>query len=422
MPRNLQVFISAALGFFFVTATTFTSLGYVLYLMVAELGWSQAAAGMSFSMLGLACGLSSPLPALVMKWLGTRNTMALGGLALAAGFALAALAHGIGPFFLATALMGIGFSLVAPAPAVYLIATWFPQSSARMLGFYFMTGAFGGVAGPLIVGTIFGFTGSWRLHWACMAAAALALAVLFLFTIRDAVAVTSTNQVRQAGSASMAAAGASGWTVRGAMATRAFLLIALAMVVVQTVVTTLHAVLVMHVAKLGDGGTAGAIAMSLLALSGTLAKGASGAITERVSAKVVLTAGLAIQAVGIGLLGLAPGATSAAAVAALFGLGWGFTWLSAHVLLLRYFGAANAGNLTAMATMITTVAVLGPLAAGWTADATGSFVPVFGAFAAILGATALTSGLFLRQPQPRGAAPAADEPRDLIDPAAVPAL
>ena len=66
MPRSLLVMIVASLGFFFVTATTFTSLGYVLYTMVADLGWSQATAGVSFSLLGLACGLSSPLPPLVM--------------------------------------------------------------------------------------------------------------------------------------------------------------------------------------------------------------------------------------------------------------------------------------------------------------------------------------------------------------------
>ena len=39
MPRSLAVMIAASLGFFFVTATTFTSLGYVLYTMVADLHW-----------------------------------------------------------------------------------------------------------------------------------------------------------------------------------------------------------------------------------------------------------------------------------------------------------------------------------------------------------------------------------------------
>ena len=75
MPRNAQVMFAASLAFFFVTATTFTSLGYVLYTMVAELSWSKAAAGLSFSLLGLACGIASPLPPVLMKMIGTRLTM-----------------------------------------------------------------------------------------------------------------------------------------------------------------------------------------------------------------------------------------------------------------------------------------------------------------------------------------------------------
>jgi MFS family permease len=404
MPRNLQVFLSASLGFFFVTATTFTSLGYVLFTMVAELGWSQAAAGMSFSLLGLACGLSSPLPPLLMKAIGTCNTMVLGGLVLAAGFLLAGTVETIGPFFLATTLMGIGFSLVAPSPAVYLIATWFPRTAPRMIGFYFMSGALGGVVGPLIVSMIVGFSGSWRIHWLSMAGASVVLALLFLATIRDSVKVETIDQVKRAGAGDAVAANGN-WTVRQAMATRSFAIVVLGMIVVQTVVTTMHSVLVTHVAGLGGGAAPGALAMSLLALTGTLAKGVSGAITERIPVKLVLVGGLALQFVATALLCLIATPGGALTFALIFGLGWGFAWLSAHVLLLRYFGAAIAGDLTAMATMATTFAVLGPISAGWTADLIGHYLPVFAVFAVLLGLVTVGTGLFLQGPAAAPASP-----------------
>lgn len=404
MSRNLLIMISVSLGFFFVTATTFTSLGYVLYTMVADLGWSQAAAGTSFSFLGLACGLSSPLPPLLMKWVGTRLTMFAGGMVLAAGFLLASTVHSIGLFFVATTLMGTGFSLIAPSPAVYLIATWFPRTSARLIGFYFMAGALGGVVGPLIVSTIVGVSGSWRVHWMTMAIAAVGLGVLFLFTIRDAVRVESIDQVKHAGVASQAPAAASPWTVREAMMSRSFVLLAIAMMVIQTVVTTMHSVLVTHVAGLGGGSAPGALAMSLLALTGTLAKGVSGALSERVRPKTLLVTGMMLQCGAVTLLCLTATPAWAAVFALIFGVGWGFSWLSAHILLLRYFGASIAGDLTAMATMATTFAVLGPLSAGWVADETGSFVPVFMVFAAMLGAAVVMTALFLHAPKPRRAA------------------
>jgi len=406
MSRSILIMIVVSLGFFFVTATTFTSLGYVLYSMVADLGWSQAAAGMSFSFLGLACGLSSPLAPMMMKWIGTRLTMFFGGVVLGAGFLLAATVHGIPVFFVATTFMGVGFSLIAPSPAVYLLATWFPKTSSRMIGFYFMAGAFGGVVGPLVVGAIVSTTGSWRAHWMAMSVAAFVVGLISLVTIKDAVPVTAVSDVKNAGMAEKTgAAEAALWTVRQALMSRSFLLLALAMMIVQTVVTTMHSSLVAHVASLGHGPTPGALAMSLLALTGTLTKGVTGALSEKVNPKLLLVWGLALQGAAMVLLsvGGVPGWAYVAALA--FGVGWGLSWLSAHVLLLRYFGGAIAGDMVAMATMATTFAVVGPLVAGWSADNTGSFVPVFLILAGLLALTVVVTAFFLRPPTPRAATP-----------------
>jgi cyanate permease len=89
---------------------------------------------------------------------------------------------------------------------------------------------------------------------------------------------------------------------------------------------------------------------------------------------------------------------SAYTASILFGVGWGLSWLSAHVLLLRYFGAAIVGSMTAMATTVTTFAVLGPIVAGRVADVTGSFSPILLAQAALLAVVTLSTAFFLRAP------------------------
>ncbi|TCM17051.1 cyanate permease [Novosphingobium sp. PhB165] len=397
ISRSALVMFAASLGFFFVTATTFTSLGYVLYTMVAELGWSKAAAGLSFSLLGMACGMASPLPPMLMKGIGTRLTVFAGCLVLAIGFLIASQIHHLELFFVATTLMGVGFSLVAPSPAVYLLATWFPRTSSRMIGFYFMTGAAGGIAGPLIVGTIVGLTGNWRLHWMVMAASALVLGVISLLCIRDAVKVESIDQVKGAGHESDGPA-ASPWTVKQALMTPSFIILALAMTVVQTVVTTTHSILVAHIAQLGQGAAPGAIAMSLLAFAGTGAKGVTGTLCERVDPRRIFIAGLAVQALAMALLWTASHVLVATVAAALFGMGWGMAWLSAHILLLRYFGAGIAGEMTAMATTVTTLAVFGPIGAGRIADVTGGYGPALLVLALMLAGATAMSMLFLRAP------------------------
>lgn len=398
MPRSALVMFAASLGFFFVTATTFTSLGYVLYSMAGDLGWSKAAAGLSFSLLGLACGLSSPLPPMLMKSIRTRMTMFAGCLVLAAGFFIASQIEHLSLFFIAAALMGVGFSLVAPSPAVYLLATWFPRTSARMIGFYFMTGAAGGIAGPLIVGSIVGLTGDWRLHWMVMAAASLALGALVLLCIRDAVKVETIEQVKGASHHQDAAPAGSAWTVRQAVRTPSFLILAAIMSVVQLVVTTMHSALVSHVAALSAGAAPGAIAMSLLAFAATGAKGVAGRLSERIDPRRLLITGLALQTAAMLLLWSTGDVLVATAAATVFGLGWGLAWLSAHILLLRYFGANIAGDMTAMATTATTIAVLGPVGAGRLADVTGSYTEAMLVFAMLLAGATLAAIAALRTP------------------------
>jgi MFS family permease len=250
-----------------------------------------------------------------------------------------------------------------------------------------------------------------------MSVAALAVGLISLAVVKDAVPVTDVSDVKNAGMAEKPAdAAVVSWTVRQALTSRSFILLALAMMVVQTVVTTMHSSLVAHVAGFGHGPAPGAFAMSLLALMGTLTKGVTGALSEKINPKLLLVWGLALQGAAMLLLSVAGAPTWAYVSALLFGVGWGLSWLSAHVLLLRYFGGAIAGDMVAMATMATTFAVVGPIVAGWSADTTGSFIPVFLAFAALLALTVVITALFLRPPvldtaqQPETAAAAEVQP------------
>ena len=112
----------------------------------------------------------------------------------------------------------------------------------------------------------------------------------------------------------------------------------------------------------------------------------------------ILIAGLALQALAMALLWSASLVMVATAAATLFGLGWGMAWLSAHILLLRYFGAGIAGDMTAMATTATTFAVLGPILAGRIADVTGGYSLAILIFALLLAAATGIAVLFLRAP------------------------
>ena len=404
MNGRWVVLAALAFAFFFVTGTTFTSLAVVLFTMCADLHWSQTEAGLSFSLLGLACGLTSPLPAVAIRWIGARWTVSGGALVLAAGFGLASLSHGIGAFFAAVCLMGAGFSLLAPVPGMFLLPRWFPENSPRIIGFYFMGGSAGGVLGPVLVHASVAWTGSWRLHWALMAGAAGLLALCCAGFVRD----RSESALRAETAGHLVVGAATGWTTRSAMLTHPFLAIAFAMLVVQTALTVVNSSLVAHMSRIGAAGpaagaAAGALGIGLVALTGTLAKGVTGAVAERVHPLHMLLGSLVLGGASFLLFGLAHDAALVFLAAGLFGVSWGVAWLSAHLFLLRRYGRVVAPDLVALATTITTAAVIGPVAAGRIADRTGSFAPIFLIVAGLFLIALLSTVLVRREPAARAA-------------------
>jgi MFS family permease len=368
MQRAWWIFAVVSLCFFFITAGTFSSLGVVLFKMAAELHWSFSGAGAGFALLCLTCGLSSPLPAITIKRVGTRWTMVAGCVTLAIGFALAAVTQSLGLFLVAT---------------------------PRIIGFYFMAGGLGGVFGPLLVNALVAARG-WRAHWLVMAVAALLIGVVCSVVLAEAAGSKS-----QTTGASEAAAGtASGvWTARAAMLTRQFMIVALAMLVIQTLVTTVHSLIIAHLARLGLSTAFGALVMSILGLSDSIAKGVAGTVSTRIGPSRLLIGGLLMLSAAAVLLALAGSPVIACAFAVMLGIGWGSSWLGATLLLLEYFGAGIAAETVSTATLITTVALAGPVVAGRIADVTGTFVPFFYASAGIMLITALVCTT-LRAPAP----------------------
>lgn len=364
------ILLAVSLVFFFLNLSTFTSLGVVLYTMVSELHWSMAAAGFSFSLLGLACGLSSPLASLTIKWIGGRATLCVGAVLLIAGFALASLSHGILEFYAAMILVGSGYSLAGNIPGVYLIAGWFEQGAARIIGLYMMLGALGAAVGPPIVEAIVANGDGWRGHWRVMAIVAGVIGVLCFVLVRD-------RKVQNTSSATASAPTASGWQPRDAVFTSQFMLVAASMAATMFGVTTISSVAVPHLVKLGATPTAGAFALSVMAITATLVKGVAGRLCETIEPHVMLAVGLVLQAIGCVTLSFADTTILQYGSPLLFGVGWGLSFVAATVVLLNYFGPNTGSRILAIVWLLTTVAAAGPFAAGIIADHYGTFAPIF---------------------------------------------
>ena len=160
------------------------------------------------------------------------------------------------------------------------------------------------------------------------------------------------------------------------------------------------------VRHLGERGVAAGAAAGLLAAENLLnagARAAGGALGQRVDPKRLVLAALAALIVGMGALAVTHGGWTAWLYAAGVGGGYGLSYLATAVLLLRWFGPRRNLELFSVMALVSTLAAVGPWAAGLVHDRTGSFTAALWA-GAVLAAVALALLAVTRAPgAPSGA-------------------
>jgi MFS family permease len=370
------IFAANSLIFFLVSAGTFSTLGVVLPAMVRELGWNWTQAGMGYTLLGVACGLTSVVAAALVRRIGVKGTLLCGGALLASGFAGLALTHSVLVYLVATSVIGIAFSLSTTVPGTYVLTGIFKRRST-VLGAYFTIGALGGVAGPLVYVAIASASG-WRAFWWLFVAAAVVLAVF--------AAVVSPNRIdhNAQADAELAAAdpgaligGLREWPVRRALATSQFYVIVGAYTMYLLINTTAHGFAVEHLVERGISKNAAAFMLSIEALIGAIVSVIGGVIGEKVRSKTLLVICLIALIAGMVGLGVARAWPMMAVYAVGVGIGYGLSFVASTMLLLTYFGRRAYLELYSIMCLISTAAALGPAVGGWARDHLGSFAGVF---------------------------------------------
>ena len=124
---------------FIINAATFTSLGLALLPMVAELHWGWAEAGFGFTLLGFFCGITSAIPATLIRRFGVRACLLAGSAVMALAFLCLARTDGLLLYFAGPALAGLGFTLLDSVPGPYLLSRCFARPSFP-IGLYFTIG------------------------------------------------------------------------------------------------------------------------------------------------------------------------------------------------------------------------------------------------------------------------------------------
>lgn len=367
---GLRAWVTLALMsalFFIITAATFAALGLVLPVMVAELGWNWTGAGFGFTLLGFFCGITSAVPAALIRRFGIRANLVAGSLVMGAAYLCLAQTGGLLLYFMGAALAGLGFTLLDSVPGTYLLSRLFRRPSFPF-GLFFTIGGLGGVAGPLIYAQVIAITGHWRSYWLVMGALVVVIGLLAALGVDAKTDVGATTEADPDISTE-------GWTLRDALQTRQFWIIAAAYAAFLFGGITANSVSVAHLTQHGVAPLIAGSIMSVEALINSLARLAGGLLTRYVGARTLLVASLTSLVIGLVALAVARDLPMMLIYAAGIGIGFGLSTFAATILLLDYYGRGPYLELFSAVNLIGTVGAVAPTLAGMTRDETGAFTP-----------------------------------------------
>lgn len=380
--------------YFIITAATFASLGLALVAMVAELHWSWTQAGFGFTLLGFLCGITSAVPAALIRRFGVRTCLLAGCGVMALAFLCLARTDGLLLYFVGAALAGLGFTLLDSVPGTYLLSRLFQRPSFA-IGLFFTVGGLGGVAGPQLYTHVMELTHQWRSYWLVVGA------LIVLTGIVAAFCVDAKTDLGSAGESNPEIS-TERWTMRDALQTRQFWIIAAAYAAFQFCGITASSVSVAHLTQHGVPAAIAAGILSVEALLNSGARLAGGIFTRFVGAKSLLIVSLASLVIGLLALSAARDVPMMLIYAAGIGIGYGLTLFAATILLLDYFGRGPYLELFSTVNLISTLGAVAPTLAGLTRDHTGGFAPFFIGLAVVV-ALVLLAVATMRAPHKRPA-------------------
>jgi MFS family permease len=364
--------------FTFSMAMPLASFGVFLPVLAQAMGWSRGAISAALTINLVAGGLAAfGIGALVDRY-GPRwvLTLAVGG--AGAAYACAATTRSLWEFYLWLGLLvGVGTSSNYVLAST-TISRWFDRGRGLALGIVLTGLNLGFMAGgPAAAWLIEAF--GWRAAYVALGAMLWGITMPVTLCVRlPAPGAGAGDSTRGTSSAAAAAPDPSGGALSDALRDRRLWYLTVSWVLSGLIYMVLAVHIVAHARDAGADLEGSAWLLTSLGLSSAAGRLAGGALADRQGTAAVVWGGFALQ--GLALLGILAALPAAALylLLALFGLGWG----AADTVVAKV--TADVFGLRAIASIMSILnfgwrlgAGVGPAAAGFAHDATGSYTIAF---------------------------------------------
>ncbi len=378
--------------------------GSYVVLLEREFGWSRTTLSGAFSAVRMEEGLLGPLQGWMLDRFGPRAVMSAGVVIFGGGFFIFARIDTVVGFYVAFLIMAIGASLMGFLSITTAIVNWFQRKRSTAMGLALLGTALGGLALPIVV---------WGLEtwgWRTVADASGVIVLVVGLPVTQIVRHRPQQygllpDGRQPGESTARVAGArldegTTLTAREAMRTRAFWFISFAHTGSVLVVSVIQVHFILYVTEdLGLSLAAAAWMFTLQTITNLIARPLGGWIADRTNSRYVTAIAMLGHMVALLMLAFATNVWVVGISALLNGACWGVRVPVIVSMRAEYFGSGSFGAIMGISSLVVTSgAVVAPVAAAWAYDALGSYTLSFVILAVLAGLSSLF--LFFLAPPP----------------------
>jgi MFS family permease len=368
----------------------FLNLGFPVYgqavvsaAMAKTLGFDRHTLGIIFSVFIGMSGVPGPIVAMSVNKLGVRGTLIIGSLLVIAGAALmagwvhepwqAVIALGV--------IIGAGVVTGSALATQAGVARWFVRRRALALSILYSAGAIGGFVAAWLLSKIIDYAGGdWRAGWWFMAALSVVALLIAAFAVKENPA--DLGQLPDGGMVGETAGAAAAhalrtasfiskerWTYGEAIRTPAYWMIVLAFVGGSGGLSLILSQGVSYLMDLGHPRPIAARAISILSISGLIAKVFVATLGDRMDPRYMWAVFVAVFGLGLVLVVDARSYGTLVGFSICIGIGFGGGIVCLMAVLSNYYGASVFASLSGLAVAINTgCSVVAPIVGGWLYD------------------------------------------------------
>ena len=380
---------------FLYTGLLLQAFGAYVAVLSDERGWSKTALSGGAALQSIEGALLGPALGWMIDRFGPRAMLQVGIVAFAIGFMVLSQIDTIGGFYGAVLLLALGTSLSGYFPLSVTMVHWFQRHRARALSLMGLGFAAGGFGVPAV---------GWVMQNHGWRTTAFASGVLMLLvgwplarvirgrpadigeTIDGAPPASRAND-----EAGIDEPGGREFSVREALRTRAFWLLATAHGFALLVVTAVNVHAISHMKEgLGYSLAQASLVIMLMTISQAAGVLMGAAVGDRWEKRHLAAACMLLHMIGLLMLTYAVHPLMVGAFAIMHGIAWGLRGPFMQAIRADYFGLQAIGMIIGLSALITSVGqVCGPMVAGAFADLTGNYRAGFTLLALVAGSGSL---------------------------------